>query len=173
MCVRARVGGAHAVTRELAQWIVDSDRTLVEYQGEDSSLGIWIHEAPWRYDPSLVCSTMGASEGSIATRALHTLRLKHHHERYRCLCIYAHFLCVHSRSNSRTLFFCIVLSWAGDICVQGKTGDKHQIRHTRRQAVYEPGEICGWARRQAVVNAPLLCSNPSSYRAKLKSSINK
>lgn len=38
-------GGAHAVTRDLAQYFVDNIETLVEYQGEDASLGVWIDEA--------------------------------------------------------------------------------------------------------------------------------
>jgi hypothetical protein len=58
------------VTRELAQWVVDNDDTncrwnqvsskfcpqkLEEYQGEDSSMGIWMDEAPWT--PNLVPDT--------------------------------------------------------------------------------------------------------------------
>jgi hypothetical protein len=56
-------GSGHAVTRELAQWLVDNDdvkcrwnqvssklcpQKLEEYQGEDSSMGIWMEEAPWQ-----------------------------------------------------------------------------------------------------------------------------
>eukprot|EP01049_Picozoa_sp_SAG25_P007267 SAG25_NODE_582_length_6759_cov_2.468919_5_plen_76_part_00 len=40
-------GGAHAVTRALAKYVVDNDKSLVEYQGEDTSMGIWMDEAPF------------------------------------------------------------------------------------------------------------------------------
>ena len=41
-------GGAHAVTRKVAQYVIDNDHSLVEYQGEDTSLGIWMDEAPFK-----------------------------------------------------------------------------------------------------------------------------
>merc|ERR1740130_217670 len=32
-------GAGHAVNRALAQWVVDNADTLIEYQGEDTSMG--------------------------------------------------------------------------------------------------------------------------------------
>jgi hypothetical protein len=49
-------GGAHAVSRDLAQYIVDNSESEAteEFQGEDVSLGVWLHMAPWT--PTLATS---------------------------------------------------------------------------------------------------------------------
>ena len=36
----------HIISRNLAEYIVENDEKLFEYQGEDTSLGIWLNEAP-------------------------------------------------------------------------------------------------------------------------------
>jgi hypothetical protein len=41
-------GGAHVVSRAFAAWVVKNDHRLEEYQGEDTSLGIWLDEAPFK-----------------------------------------------------------------------------------------------------------------------------
>merc|ERR1712062_636526 len=36
----------HVVSRNLAQYVVDNKENLFDYGGEDTSLGIWVHESP-------------------------------------------------------------------------------------------------------------------------------
>ena len=38
-------GAGHVVNRNLAEWIVGHGDSLVEYQGEDTSIGIWLDQA--------------------------------------------------------------------------------------------------------------------------------
>ena len=40
-------GAGHVVNRRLANWIVEHGDSLVEYQGEDTSIGIWLDQAPF------------------------------------------------------------------------------------------------------------------------------
>lgn len=38
------------VNRKVAGYIVENKDTLYEYQGEDTSLGIWLNESPFKKD---------------------------------------------------------------------------------------------------------------------------
>ena len=38
-------GAGHVVNRNLAEWVVAHGDSLVEYQGEDTSIGIWLDQA--------------------------------------------------------------------------------------------------------------------------------
>lgn len=45
-------GATHVIDRNLAKYVVNNIGTLVNYQGEDVSMGIWMDEAP--FEPQLV-----------------------------------------------------------------------------------------------------------------------
>ena len=39
------LGAGHVVNRNLAAWVVAHGDSLIEYQGEDTSIGIWLDQA--------------------------------------------------------------------------------------------------------------------------------
>ena len=58
-------GAGHAINRALATYVVDNAETLVEYQGEDTSMAIWMHEAPFKA-ATLSSEAFSAVEGGGA-----------------------------------------------------------------------------------------------------------
>jgi hypothetical protein len=77
VCVR-RIAGAHAVSRQLAEWMVHNDKQLVEYQGEDTSLGIWCALT----SVTLLCTYRGT--------AVRIDSYQWYTKFCRCLCLYGH-----------------------------------------------------------------------------------
>ena len=60
----------HCVTRPVAQYIVDNRQDLFDYQGEDVSVGIWLHNAPlhvrWVSTPKFANHGNCAAPGLVA-----------------------------------------------------------------------------------------------------------
>ena len=54
----------HCVSRPVASYIVEHKDTLVNYQGEDVSVGIWLDESPLRDQVQWVTSSHTASHGN-------------------------------------------------------------------------------------------------------------
>jgi hypothetical protein len=61
-------GAGHAINRALATYVVDNAETLVEYQGEDTSMAIWMHEAPFKA-ATLSSGAFSANSNCLTTRA--------------------------------------------------------------------------------------------------------
>ena len=60
----------HCVSRPVAEYIVSNKDSLTDYQGEDTSLGIWLSEAPFSRSVQFFTSTHVANHGDCTDTSL-------------------------------------------------------------------------------------------------------